>query len=319
MSYTRPPYPAASGLRGKPTCINSTETLANVSAIIQKGAEWYAGFGTDKSKGSKLLTLTGEVGCPGVIEVPMGTTLRQIVYEIGGGITGSQDLKAILIGGPTGGCLPASALDLPVDFDHLAVEGAIMGSGTIMVAATNTCMVYLPKDCLSFTKVESCGKCVLCREGTAQLLAILTDITEGKGKSDDLDLLLELGEGMQSGSICSLGRTAPNPVLTVIKYFRDELEAHIKKKRCPALVCKKYITYHILGDKCQGCQICLKNCPDEAILGEELMIHVIDQDECTKCGVCLEVCPSEYSAVTRRADPCRKLEKKVNKRIPNYF
>ncbi|GAB6156444.1 NADH-quinone oxidoreductase subunit NuoF [Desulfosporosinus burensis] len=299
MSYTRPPYPDTSGLRGKPTCINSTETLANVSAIMQKGADWYAGFGTDNNKGSKLLTLTGKVLYPGVIEVPMGTTLRQIVHEIGGGITGNQDLKAMLIGGPTGGFLPASALYLPVDFDHLAAEGAIMGSGRIMVVDTDTCMVDLAKNCLSFTKAESCGKCVMCREGTAQLLAILTDITEGKGKSEDLDLLLELGEGMQSGSICGLGRTAPNPVLTAIKYFRDEFEAHIKRKRCPALVCKKYITYHILGDKCQGCQICLKNCPNDAIAGEEQMIHVIDQDECTKCGVCLEVCPSEYRAVTK--------------------
>jgi NADH-quinone oxidoreductase subunit F len=299
MSHVRPPYPAVSGLRGKPTCINSAETLASASAVLQKGADWYAGFGTEKSKGTKLLTLTGKLLHPGVIEVPIGTTLRQIVGEIGGGVPDNRELKALLIGGPSGGCLPGGALDLPADYESLAAEGAIMGSGRITVLDIDTCMVDLAKKCLSFARAESCGKCVLCREGTTQLLAILTDITEGKGNSEDIGMLQELCQGMRSGSICGLGRTAPNPVLTILRHFREEFEAHIRKKRCPALVCKKYITYHISGGKCQGCGICLKNCPAGAIAGGERLIHVIDQDECTKCGACLQACPSDYGAVTK--------------------
>lgn len=299
MPSIRPPYPAASGLGDNPTCINSAETLASVSAILEKGANWFAGFGTEKSKGAKLVTLTGKVAHPGVIEVAMGTTLRQIVHEIGGGITGSRELKAVLIGGPSGGFLPTGALDLPFDYEHLAEEGAVMGSGRITVADTDACIVDLAKNCLSFVKTESCGQCVMCREGISQLYLILKDITEGKGKTEDIDLLLELGEGIQTGAVCALGRTAPNPVLSMIRHFREELEAHIKRKRCPALVCRKYITYHILGEKCRGCRMCLEKCPAGAISGGEQMIHVIDQDECTRCGVCMEVCPSEHAAVIK--------------------
>jgi NADH-quinone oxidoreductase subunit F len=299
MPYIRPPYPAISGLNGKPTCVNSAETLAHVSAILQKGAAWYRGFGTEKSSGTKLFTLTGQIAHPGVIEVAMGTTLRRIIEEIGGGVAGGRELKAVQIGGPTGGFLPADALDLPLDFEHLFAAGAIMGSGRIMVVDDRTCMIELAKNCLSFGRAESCGKCVLCREGSAQLLTILTDITAGKGNSDDIELFKELCEGMQTGSICGLGRTAPNPVLTLMKYFREELDAHLKKKRCPALVCRKFITYHILGEKCRGCGLCRERCPEEAIAGDEGMIHVIDPDACTKCGICFDVCPAEYGAVTK--------------------
>jgi NADH-quinone oxidoreductase subunit F len=299
MPRIRPPYPAISGLNGKPTCVNSAETLANVSVILQKGAAWYHGFGTDKSRGTKLLTLTGPVADPGVIEVEMGTTLRRIIEEMGGGVSGGRELKAVLVGGPTGGFLPGSALDLPLDFESLSAAGAVMGSGRITVIDTGTCMVALARDCLSFSKHESCGKCVFCREGSAQLFSILTDITTGKGQSHDIDLLEELSDGMQTGSICGLGQTAPNPVLTLLKYFREELEAHLKKKRCPALVCRKFITLHILGEKCGGCGRCRERCPEEAIAGDEGMIHVIDAEACTKCGVCLEICPAEYSAVIK--------------------
>lgn len=284
---------------GPKTCVNSSETMAKVSAIFQKGAAWYAGLGTGQCTGSKLLTLTGKVASPGAVEVPIGTPLRQVVYEIGGGVAGSQDLKAVLIGGPNGGFLPADLSDLPLDVELLAAEGATFGSGNITVADSDTCMVSWAKDCLTFTKAESCGRCVFCREGTAQLLTILTEITEGKGNSEDLDLLLELTRGMQSASLCSFGLTASNPVLTILKHFPEELEIHIKKKRCPALVCKKFITYHILGHKCQGCRLCMERCPSDAIVGGEQMIHVIDQEECTKCGICLQVCPAEFGAVTK--------------------
>jgi NADH-quinone oxidoreductase subunit F len=299
LSHIRPPYPAISGLKGKPTCVNSAETLAHVSAILQKGAAWYRGFGTRKSPGTKLFTLTGQVARPGVIEVALGTALRRIVEEIGGGVTGGGELKAVLIGGPSGGFLPSTSLDMPLDFEHLSAAGAIMGSGRITVVDERTCMVELARNCLAFLRDESCGKCVLCREGSAQLFTILTDITAGKGNSDDIALLSELCEGMQTGSICGLGRTAPNPVLTLLAYFREELEAHLRKKRCPALVCRKFITYHILGEKCGGCGLCRERCPEAAIAGDEGMIHVIDQDECTKCGICIEVCPAEYGAVTK--------------------
>lgn len=238
MPYPRPPFPTTSGLRGKPTIVNNVETWANVSAILQKGAEWYAGYGNEQNKGTKILALAGKVKRPGIIEVPMGMTLRQIVYDIGGGIPGGKDFKAVLVGGPTGGCLPEDALDIPVDYEHLAEHGAIMGSGSVIVADSDTCMVDLAKQYVSFTQAESCGKCVLCREGTAQMLEFLTDITEGRGKPKDIDLLLELSNGIKFGSLCALGGTAPNLVQTSIRYFHDEYEAHIKRKQCPAKVCK---------------------------------------------------------------------------------
>lgn len=242
MPYPRPPFPTTSGLRGKPTVVNNVETWANVSAILQKGAEWYASYGTEQSKGTKILALAGKVKRPGLIEVPMGITLRQIVYDIGEGIPDGKDFKAVLIGGPTGGCLPENALDLPVDYENLTEHGAIMGSGSMIVADSDTCMVDLAKCSLSFTQTESCGKCVLCREGTVQMLEFLTDITEGRGKPKDIDLLLELSEGVKLGSLCALGGTAPNPVQTTIRYFREEYETHIKRRQCPTKVCKRLIS-----------------------------------------------------------------------------
>ncbi len=299
MPYPRPPFPAASGLWGKPTNINNVETWANVSAILQMGADTYAGYGTEKSKGTKTFALAGKVERTGLIEVPMGTTLRQIVYDIGGGIPNNKEFKAVQTGGPSGGCLPASALDFPVDYEQLAAAGAIMGSGGMIITDSDTCMVDLARYFLSFTQAESCGKCVMCREGSMQMLEILTDITEGRGKPEDIDLLLELGEAIKLGSLCALGGTCPNPVLTTIRYFRDEYETHINEKMCPSRSCKNLISFHILPEKCQGCLICMRNCPVDVIIGDKRMIHVIDQDKCTKCGTCLDVCPSRFGAVVK--------------------
>jgi NADH-quinone oxidoreductase subunit F len=299
MPYPRPPFPATSGLWGKPTNINNVETWSNVSAILQNGAEWYASYGTEQSKGTKTFALAGKIARTGLIEVPMGITLREIIYDIGGGVPDGRDFKAVLTGGPSGGCLPASSLDLPVDFEHLTAAGSIMGSGGMIVTDSDTCMVDLAKYFLSFTQAESCGECVVCREGTAQMLAILTDITEGKGKRKDIDLLLELGEVVKLGSLCALGGTAPNPVLTTIRYFKDEYEAHIKEKRCPAKVCRKLVSFYIMPERCQGCLICMRNCPVEAIAGDRQMIHVIDQRKCTRCGTCLDLCPPRFSAVVK--------------------
>ncbi|OGO19162.1 MAG: hypothetical protein A2144_14620 [Chloroflexi bacterium RBG_16_50_9] len=239
MSYPRPPYPAISGLGGKPTVVNNVETLSDVSAIFQKSAEWYTGYGTEQSHGTRTFALGGSIMRPGLIEVPMNVTLRQIIYDIGGGVPDNHDFKAVQTGGPSGGWLPASALDLPVDYENLVTAGSIMGSGCLTVADSRACMVDLAKNSVSFLEAESCGVCVLCREGTSQMLEILTDITEGRGKAEDMELLVELGEGLKIGSLCGLGKTAANPVLTTLKYFRDEYEAHINNKRCPAKVCQK--------------------------------------------------------------------------------
>jgi NADH-quinone oxidoreductase subunit F len=238
MPFVCSSHPPISGLGGKPTLIHQAETLAHVSAILQKGVEWYAGFGTDQSRGTKVFTLSGKVMHPGLIEVPMGTPLREIVYDVGGGIPDSKALKAMQIGGPTGGYLPASSLDLPVDYEHLSAAGTLIGSGSILVIDGDACIVDQAKSSLSFIQNESCGKCVFCREGTMQMAEILTDITEGRGKTHDIDLLLELGEGLKLGAQCDLGRTAPNPALTAIRYFREEVEAHIKERRCQARICK---------------------------------------------------------------------------------
>ena len=299
MPYPRPPFPATSGLWGKPTNINNVETWGNVSAILQKSGEWFASYGTEQSKGTKTFALAGKVARTGLIEIPMGITLRQIVYDIGGGIPDDKDFKAVQTGGPSGGCLPASALDLAVDYEHLSAAGSIMGSGGMIVADSETCMVDLAKYFLAFTQAESCGECVLCREGTMQMLEILTDITEGRGKPEDIDLLLELAEAIKLGSLCALGGTAPNPVLTTIRYFREEYEAHINEKRCPAKVCKKLISFYISPEECQGCLICMRNCPTDAITGGKRMIHVIDPNKCINCGTCLDVCPSRFSAVVK--------------------
>jgi NADH-quinone oxidoreductase subunit F/NADP-reducing hydrogenase subunit HndC len=299
MPRSRPPFPAQSGLWGKPTTINNVKSLASVPVVINKGADWYSTIGTEKSKGTAVFALTGKIANSGLVEVPMGISLREIIYDIGGGLIGGRDFKAVQNGGPSGGCLPASALDLPVDYERLAAAGAIMGSGGMIVVDSQTCMVDLAKYFLSFTQSESCGKCVMCREGTYQMLQILNRITEGKGKEEDIDLLLELAKAVQAGSLCALGGTSPNPVLTTIRYFRDEYEAHINEKRCPAAVCKSLTEFYILPDKCQGCGICKRGCPAEAISGDKRLIHVIDHNKCIKCGNCLDVCPPRFNAVVK--------------------
>ncbi|HEY82631.1 MAG TPA: NADH-quinone oxidoreductase subunit NuoF [Dehalococcoidia bacterium] len=299
MPRSRPPFPAQSGLWGKPTNINNVETWANVSAIMQRGADWYSSYGSEKSKGTKTFALAGKINRTGLIEVPMGISLEKIVYDIGGGIPGGKRFKAVQTGGPSGGCLPASQLNLPVDYESLTAAGSIMGSGGMVVMDEDTCIVDVARYFLSFTQAESCGKCVPCRLGTKQMLDMLENICRGQGKPEDIDLLLELSQRVKAGSLCALGGTAPNPVLTTIRYFREEYEAHIKEKRCPALACTELISYYILPDKCQGCGICLRDCPAEAIAGGKRMVHVIDQDKCIKCGTCLDVCPERFGAVVK--------------------
>ena len=299
MPRPRPPFPAQSGLWGMPTNINNVETWANVSAIIQKGANWYASYGTEKSKGTKTFSLVGKVMRTGLIEVPMGITLREIIYGIGGGIQGGKEFKAVQTGGPSGGCLPESFLDSPVDYETLESAGSIVGSGGMVVIDEDTCMVDMARYFLSFTQLESCGKCIQCRWGTKQMLDILEDIISGNGREEDVELLQEVGEAVKAGSLCALGGTAPNPVLTTIRYFRDEYDAHIREKRCPALSCKALVTYYIDSEKCEGCGICARACPAEAIEGGKRMVHVIDQDKCIKCGTCLDVCPAKFSAVMK--------------------
>jgi len=299
MPRSRPPFPAQSGLWGKPTNINNVETWSDVSAILQKDAGWYASYGTEKSKGTKNFSLAGNVARTGLIEVPMGISLREIVYDIGGGIPGGKRFKAVQTGGPSGGFIPASLIDLPVDYESLAEAGSIMGSGGMVVMDEDTCMVDMTRFFLTFTQAESCGKCIPCRWGTKQMLDILEDITNGRGRPGDIELLQELAESVKDGSLCGLGQTAPNPVLTSIRYFRDEYEEHIFKKCCPALRCQALISYYILPDKCEGCMICARNCPVQAIEGGKRMVHVIDQNKCTKCGICSEVCPPKFSAVAR--------------------
>jgi NADH:ubiquinone oxidoreductase subunit F (NADH-binding)/(2Fe-2S) ferredoxin/NAD-dependent dihydropyrimidine dehydrogenase PreA subunit len=297
MPSFRPPFPAVSGLWGKPTLLNNTKTYASIHWIIGQGADWFASRGTQKSKGTAVFSLTGKVANCGLIEVPMGTVLREIIYEIGGGIPAGKAFKAVQTGGPSGGCLPASLLDTPVDFDSLAAVGSIMGSGGMVVLDEDTCMVDVARYFLDFTQKESCGECSLCRIGTLQMLKVLEAITAGKGKPEDVDLLLELGEAIKKGSLCGLGRTAPNPVLTTIRYFRDEYEAHIHDRKCPARVCKELISYRISPDRCKACLICGRECPVGAIWGEKKQAHVIDQDKCIRCGVCMSVCPQRFAAV----------------------
>jgi len=299
MPRSRPPFPAVSGLWGKPTNINNVETWANVSAILQKGADWYASFGTETSKGTKTFALAGKVARTGLIEVPMGIRLGDIIYEVGGGIVNNKKFKAVQTGGPSGGCLPASMADLPVDYESLAQAGSIVGSGGMVVADEDTCMVDMARFFLTFCQAESCGKCVPCRVGTRHMLKILERITEGKGEPRDIERLERLAGLIRSTSLCALGGTAPNPVLTTLRYFRDEYEAHINEKRCPALVCSELIAYYILPDKCEGCGICLRNCPVDAIIGGKRMVHIVDQEKCIKCGTCLNVCPERFSAVVK--------------------
>ncbi len=295
----RPPYPAVKGLWDKPTNINNVETWANVPLIINRGAGFFASTGTKGSKGTKIFSLVGKVNNTGLVEVPMGITLRDIIYKVGGGIPGGKKFKAVQTGGPSGGCIPEEHLDVEVDFDELTKVGAIMGSGGMIVMDEDTCMIDVARYFLNFLADESCGKCVPCREGIRKMLKILTNISEGKGREGDIELLEGLSEVVRDASLCALGRTAPNPVLSTIRYFRDEYEAHIKEKRCPAYVCTELISYYIDPDKCEACMICLRQCPAEAIIGGKNQIHVIDQEKCTKCGTCFEVCPPRFGAARR--------------------
>jgi NADH-quinone oxidoreductase subunit F len=299
MPRPRPPFPAVAGLWGKPTNINNVETWASTSLIMQNDAEWYARNGSEKSKGTKTFALVGKIARSGLIEVPLGIKLRQIIYDIGGGILNGKDFKAVQTGGPSGGCLPPSLLDSPVDYESLAAAGSIMGSGGMIVADQDTCMVDLTRYFLSFTQAESCGKCTPCRVGTRLMLEKLVNITRGQGKPGDLEELLRLSNTVKQGSLCGLGQTAPNPVLTAIRYFKDEFEAHINDKICPAKVCKDLINFKILPDECQGCGICARECPVQAIKGGKRMVHVIDQAMCIKCGTCLEKCPEKFKAVRK--------------------
>ncbi|MCJ7604925.1 MAG: NADH-quinone oxidoreductase subunit NuoF [Dehalococcoidales bacterium] len=299
MPRSRPPFPATSGLWGKPSNINTVKSLATIPEIIAHGAEWYASTGTEKSKGTCVFALTGKIANSGLIEVPMGIPLREIIFEIGGGIPGGKKFKAVQTGGPSGGCLPETYLDQSVDYESLAAAGSMMGSGGMVVLDEETCIVDIARYFLSFTQAESCGKCVPCRIGTKQMLDILERICRGEGVPGDIDLLEVLGQQIKAGSLCQLGQTAPNPVLTTLRYFRDEYEAHINEKRCPALSCVNLISFYILPDKCQGCGICRRSCPVECIAGDKKMVHLIDQEKCIKCGTCLEVCPERFGAVVK--------------------
>ena len=286
----RPPFPAVAGLWGKPTNINNVETWANVPNIINRGAKWFSGIGTEKSKGTKVFSLVGKINNTGLVEVPMGITIREIVFGIGGGIPGGKKFKALQTGGPSGGCIPASLLDLPVDYEKLNEAGSIMGSGGLIVMDEDTCVVDVAKYFLEFTHDESCGKCSSCRDGSTALLEILERICAGEGEEEDLDLLGEISRAVKDASMCGLGQTLPNPILSTLRYFREEYEAHVRDKRCPARVCKALIKYRIDEKKCVGCSLCAKNCPQAAITGEKKSPHKIALDKCVKCGVCSEVC-----------------------------
>jgi NADP-reducing hydrogenase subunit HndC len=292
----RPPFPAESGVWGKPTCINNVETWATVPEIIDRGAAWFSKIGTETSKGTKVFSLVGKVKNTGLVEVPMGITLREMVYDIGGGIPGDREFKAVQTGGPSGGCIPASLLDLPIDYERLTEAGSIMGSGGMIVLDEDTCMVDVARYFLDFLRDESCGKCTACREGVDVMYQIVSDICAGKGKEEHLPLLEELGQAVKDGSMCALGGTAPNPLMSTLRYFREEYEAHIREHRCPAGVCKALITYRIDPAKCKACLVCNKNCPAEAISGEKKKPQKIDPEKCVKCGVCRDMC--KFEAVT---------------------
>ncbi len=291
----RPPFPVRKGLFGKPTNINNVETWANIPKIIEKGADWFSKIGTETSKGTKIFSLVGKVKNTGLVEVPMGITLREVIFDIGGGMLNGKGFKAVQTGGPSGGCIPTSLLDLPVDYESLTKAGSIMGSGGMIVMDENTCMVDVAKYFLNFLQDESCGKCLSCRKGIQKMLEIVTDITEGKGKEEDLETLEELADVVKDVSLCGLGQTAPNPVLSTIRYFKDEYLAHIKDKKCSAGVCKTLIKYTIDAEKCTGCTACLKVCPQDAIEGETKKPHSIIEDKCIKCGMCYDIC--QYDAV----------------------
>ncbi|MDQ0286086.1 NADH-quinone oxidoreductase subunit F [Desulfofundulus luciae] len=297
MPRPRPPFPAQKGLWGKPTNINNVETFANVPLIIRNGGAWYAAMGTEKSKGTKIFALTGKVNNTGLVEVPMGITMREIIFGVGGGIRDGKKFKAVQIGGPSGGCLPEEQLDLPIDYESLTSAGAIMGSGGLVVMDETTCMVDVARFFLNFTQAESCGKCTPCREGTKRMLEILTRICEGQGKEEDIETLERLARVVKSTALCGLGQTCPNPILSTLRYFRDEYEAHIRDKRCPARVCQALLVYTINAEKCTGCGSCARACPAGAISGEKKQPHVIDISRCIKCGNCMQKC--KFGAVEK--------------------
>ncbi|WP_129125982.1 NADH-quinone oxidoreductase subunit NuoF [Geomonas oryzae] len=296
---SRPPFPANKGLWGKPTNINNVETWANIPVLINEGAEFFSSVGTESSKGTKIFSLVGKVNNTGLVEVPMGIPLRDIIYKIGGGVPKGKKFKAVQTGGPSGGCIPEEFLDVKVDFDELMKMGAMMGSGGMIVMDEDTCLVDIARYFLEFLSDESCGKCVPCREGIRQMLKVMTDITQGRGKEGDIELLENMAMATQGAALCALGKTAPNPVLSTLKYFREEYEAHIKEKRCPALSCKELIAFHIDPERCKGCGSCLRKCPANAIEGGKKTIHVIDQEKCTKCGTCIEACPAAFQAIDK--------------------
>ncbi len=294
----RPPFPAVKGLWGQPTIVNNVETYANIAQIILNGSEWFASMGTDGSKGTKVFALGGKIKNTGLVEIPMGTTLREIVEEVGGGVPNGKKFKAAQTGGPSGGCIPASLIDTPIDFDNLTKIGCMMGSGGLIVMDEDTCMVDIAKFFLEFTVDESCGKCSPCRIGTVRLLEILNKITSGNGEMEDLDKLEELANYIKSASLCALGQTAPNPILSTLHFFREEYIAHIVDKKCPAGVCKGLLSFEIDPDKCKGCTLCARQCPANAIMGKVKEAHVIDKEKCVKCGACIEKC--KFGAISKK-------------------
>jgi len=304
MPQPRPPYPAQTGLWGKPTVINNVKTLASIPPIIEKGGKWLKGIGTKKSPGTAIFSVVGNIVHAGLVEIPMGVTLRSLVFDICGGVPNQKRFKAVQIGGPSGGCLPEQFLDTPIDFDSLTEAGAMMGSGGMVVMDENACMIDVARYFLDFTQHESCGKCTFCRIGTKHLLDTLERITKGKGRDGDIELLEDLSIDIKEGSLCGLGKTAPNPVLTTIEYFRDEYEAHIQEKRCPAMMCRELTAYYIDLDKCaRGCDACVGSCPTESIFTTRDRKKAIDQTLCVKCGECMTACPSEYDAVRKVSPP----------------
>jgi len=304
MPRYRPPYPVESGLWGNPTVINNVKTLASVPPILKNGAAWYRGIGTENSPGTAIFSVVGNVIHPGLVEIPMGVTLRTLIFDICGGMPKKKKFKAVQIGGPSGGCLPEELLDTPIDFDSLTDAGAMMGSGGMVVMDEDTCPVDVSRYFLDFTQKESCGKCTFCRIGTFHLLAILDRVTKGEGRDGDIETLKQLSEDIRNGSLCGLGKTAPNPVLTSLRYFMDDYEAHIKEKRCPAMMCRPLIAYYIDLEKCaRGCDACVGCCPVEAVFTTRNRKKGIDQNLCVKCGECMVACPPEYDAVRRVSPP----------------